>query len=252
MKGSVNMKVGIMQPYFFPYIGYFQLMNAVDKYVIYDDVNFIKGGWINRNRILLNGEPRFFNLPMLGASPNKKINEVLVNNNESVIGKNLRVIEACYKKAPFYNDVYPILEKILKSGKENLATYIKYSFDEICQYLGITTELIMSSDLDKNNSLRAQDKVIHICEILGATDYYNAIGGQELYSYDDFLDHGMQLKFVKTNDISYSQFSYDFVPNLSIIDVMMFNSPQTINKMLNDYQLISKSTGKKKVYEKKK
>ncbi len=251
MKGKNSMKLGIMQPYFFPYIGYWQLMNAVDKYVIYDDVNFIKGGWINRNRILLNGEGKYFNLPMQGASSNKKINKVGVNNDEPLINKNLRIIEACYKKAPYYNEVYPILVRILKCGETNLATFIKYSFDEICQYLGINTELIMSSNLNKDNSLKAQEKVIHICEKLGANEYYNAIGGQELYSYDDFLEHNIQLNFLKTGNIVYHQYGDNFVPNLSIIDVMMFNSREEIRKMLNDYQLIT-SQKKVKVYEKKK
>ena len=245
------MKLGIMQPYFFPYIGYWQLMNAVDKYVVYDDVNFIKGGWINRNRILLNGEGKYFNLPMLGASPNKKINEVRVNNNEAIINKNLRIIEACYKKAPYYNDVYVILERILRCNEENLASFIMFSFKEICSYLDISTELIMSSNLQKDNSLRAQNKVIHICKLLGATEYYNAIGGQKLYSYDYFFDNDIELNFLKTDNIEYKQFNNDFVSNLSIIDVMMFNSVDKIQKMLNSYELISRKP-KVRIYEKNK
>lgn len=245
------MKIGIMQPYFFPYIGYWQLMNAVDKYVIYDDVNFIKGGWINRNRILINGEAKYFNVQMQGASSNKHINEVMVNNNESFINKNLRILESCYKKAPYYNDVYPLLKKILQCGEENLAVFIKYSFDEICNYLGIDTELIMSSDLEKNNSLKAQNKVIHICKKLDATEYYNAIGGQNLYSFDDFSNNGIQLSFLKTNEIIYNQFNNNFISNLSIIDVMMFNSVEDIKNMLLDYELISVPP-KGKVHERKK
>lgn len=232
------MKIGIMQPYFVPYIGYWQLMNAVDKYVIYDDVNFIKGGWINRNRILVNGHPTYFNIPMIGASPNKKINEVEVNNDERLVAKNLRVIEGAYQKAPYYQDVYPLIETIVKCNKDNIAEYIADSFYTINSYLGIKTELIVSSTLKKDCSLKAQDKVLAICKELGATQYYNAIGGQQLYSYQSFAEHRIELKFLKPNDIVYRQFGDAFVSNLSIIDVMMFNSKEKIQQMLNQYTIL--------------
>lgn len=235
------MKLGIMQPYFIPYIGYWQLMNAVDKYVIYDDVNYIKGGWINRNRILLNGKTVYFNVPMLGASPNKLINQVGVNHDEVLIAKKLRMIEAAYKKAPFFEDVYPIIEAILRSGKNNLAEYIAESFGLINHYLNIDTELIVSSTLNKDCRLRAQDKVLAICEELGASEYYNAIGGQKLYSFDAFRERGIKLCFLKTNTISYHQFGETFEPNLSILDVMMFNPVEEIRQMLNAYSLIGES-----------
>ncbi|MBO4246024.1 MAG: WbqC family protein [Bacilli bacterium] len=235
------MKVGIMQPYFFPYIGYWQLMNAVDKYVIYDDVNFIKGGWINRNRILINGEPKFFNVPLIGASPNKLINQVNVDNNPVLKSKNLRTLVNVYGKAPYFKDVYPIVESIITADYTNLAEYLANSFRLINNYLGIDTELIISSSLDKDCSLRAQDKVIAICKLLNANEYYNAIGGQELYSYDDFKKAGIELKFVKTDSIVYSQYSNDFVANLSIIDVLMFNSKEDVRKMLKQYTLIEEN-----------
>ncbi len=233
------MKLGIMQPYFMPYIGYWQLMNLVDKYVIYDDVNFIKGGWINRNRILVNGEPKYFNVPMLGASPNLRINEVRVDHNEAIIRKNLRILEAAYKKAPYYDIVYPMLENILWCGEDNIAKYIEHSFRVLCEYLDIETELVVSSDLDKDNTLKRQDKVIAICRLLGATEYYNAIGGQELYSFEAFRKNGVQLHFVKTKNIVYSQFENEFQPSLSMIDVMMFNSKNRIKEYLEAYTLLT-------------
>lgn len=200
------MKIGIMQPYFVPYIGYWQLMNAVDKYVIYDDVNYINRGWINRNRILVNGKPTYFNIPMIGASQNKLINQVGVNNDEKLIIKNLRCIEGAYKKAPNYSEVYPLIEKILRSGKKNISEYIADSFYVINSYLGIKTELIMSSTLKKDCSLKGQDKIIAICEELGATEYYNAIGGQGLYTFEEFSNHNIELKFVKPAECYYEQF----------------------------------------------
>lgn len=232
------MKLGIMQPYFMPYIGYWQLMNLVDQYVIYDDVNFIKGGWINRNRILVNGVPKYFNVPMLGASPNLLINEVRVDHNEAIIRKNLRILEAAYRKAPYYEAVRPMLEDILWCQEEDIAKYIRHSFDVIGEYLGIRTKLILSSDLNKDNTLKGQDKVLAICKLLGAAEYYNAIGGQELYSYEAFRENGVRLNFVKTKDIEYRQFENEFQPNLSIIDVMMFNSREQIREYLEDYTLL--------------
>lgn len=233
------MKLGIMQPYFVPYIGYWQLINAVDMYVIYDDVNYIKGGWINRNRILVRGQSMYFNIPMLGASPFKLINEVGVNSDIKLAEKNLRAIKGAYQKAPYFNVVYPLVIDILSCGKENLASYIADSLNVICDYLGIKTEMTLSSEISKDCSLKGQDKVLSICDILGATEYYNAIGGKELYSYSDFSEKGIKLRFLKTDLIEYSQFDNEFLPNLSILDVMMFNSKEEIKKMLNAYAVVT-------------
>lgn len=231
------MKLGIMQPYFIPYIGYWQLLNAVDEYVIYDDVNFIKGGWINRNRILVNKVPQYFNIPMLGASPNKLINEVGVNQDEKVINKNLRIVQAAYSKAPYFKDVFPMVEEMLRCGESNLASYITVSTRMICDYLGIRTKIFISSDIEKNNQLTGQDKVLEICRILGATEYYNAIGGRELYSFEAFQEKGIVLHFLKRNEIQYQQFGEQFYQDLSIVDVMMFNSKERVQEMLGEYTL---------------
>ena len=227
-----------MQPYFIPYIGYWQLMNAVDKYVVYDDVNFIKSGWINRNRILVNGEPKYFNIPMIGASSFKLINEVGVNCDSKLVDKNLRAIEGAYKKAPYYGVIYPLIEKIVTYKCENIAEFVFHSFRVICDYLNIETELIVSSTLEKDNELRAQEKVLAICEFLGADEYYNATGGQELYSFEDFKQRGIKLKFLKTDSIEYKQFDNEFQSNLSILDVMMFNSKEEVIELLNKYTLV--------------
>lgn len=235
------MKLGIMQPYFLPYIGYWQLLNAVDKYVIYDDVNFIKGGWINRNNILINNEAKLFNIQMQGASSNKLINEIEVSSNKVWKKKFLKTIENSYSKAPFYNEVYPVLEDIINHNETNLAKYITHSISKVCEYLEITTRLVMSSDIAKDNELKAQDKVIEICKKLDAREYYNAIGGKELYSYSDFENNNVKLKFLETCKIEYIQFNDQFVPNLSIVDVLMFNSIEKVKLMLDDYKIIQEN-----------
>ena len=233
------MKLGIMQPYFFPYLGYWQLMNAVDTYIVYDDVNFIKGGRINRNEILINNQAKFINLILSGASPNKHINEVIVDNNEVQKRKLLSKITMSYSKAPYYNDVMPIIEDIVGQNEINLGKYLFYSFKKIGEYLGINTKLMLSSEINKNLALKGKEKVIDICKRLKADTYYNSVGGMDLYDKEEFKENGLNLVFLKMDsDIKYKQFNEEFVPNLSILDVMMFNSQEECKKMLKRYTLI--------------
>lgn len=235
------MKLGIMQPYFFPYIGYWQLMNCVDKYIVYDDVNFIKGGWINRNRILLNGEEHFFNIPMIGASSNKLINQVKVDNNKVLRNKLIKQLEHAYSNAPLYKEVMPLLTDILLYEADNLGEYLLYSILKIARYLDMSTEILLSSELKKDNNLKGQDKVIFICKSIGAGEYYNAIGGMELYDFGKFKENGIQLFFLKTGNVVYSQGKNEFVENLSIIDVLMYNTKKEVKNLLNLYELLTES-----------
>ena len=228
-----------MQPYFLPYIGYWQLLNAVDSYVIYDDVNYIKGGWINRNRILIDGEVKYFNVQLKEASPNKLINEVCVDCNEKIINKKLRTIENAYNKAPQFERVYPLIKNIMQCNESNLADFLTKSIVEICKYLNIDTKIIVSSELPKDNSVKGQAKVLDICQLLGASEYYNAIGGQELYSFEEFKSRGIELKFLKTEDVIYNQGKEHIASNLSILDVLMHNSVDKISEYLHSYNLIT-------------
>lgn len=231
------MKLAIMQPYFMPYIGYWQMINAVDEYVIYDDVNFIKGGWINRNRIVNNGKVQFFNIQLQGASPNKLINEVQLSNNKNVIEKNLRILEASYSQAPYFNEVYAMLKEIFYCNEDSLVNFLEISIRRICEYLKINTLMHISSKIEKDNALKGEEKVISICKILRATDYCNSIGGKALYSVESFKKNQIGLSFLEAKPIFYKQFNAMFVPNLSIIDVMMFNSVKEINEMLKMYKI---------------
>lgn len=228
------MTLAIMQPYLFPYIGYWQLINAVDTFVIYDDVNFIKQSYINRNSILANGQAQAITLELFGASSNKLINEISVGNNKK---KLLKTIKQNYIKAPYFDDVFPIIDDILNQEEKNLAKFIGYSLQKLSNYLEIDTKFIYSSDIEKDNSLKAQDKVLEICNILQADNYINAIGGKELYSKDDFKNFDITLNFLETELIEYKQYKNDFVPYLSIIDIMMFNKNE-IKEMLARYELV--------------
>ena len=229
------MTLGIMQPYFMPYIGYWQLMAAVDTYVVYDDVNYIKGGWVARNNILLNGQNHMFTITLNGASPNKLFNEITIKDD---FKKFSRLIESAYRKAPYYAEVSALLNKIYNYGDKSLGAFMMNSFQVVLDYLEIDTKLILSSTIEKDNSLRGKDKVKHICHLLGADTYYNAIGGQELYDKNDFRVDGINLQFVQTNLTPYAQLGNEFVPGLSLIDVLMFNSPMETKKMLNAYTLL--------------
>lgn len=229
------MTVAIMQPYFFPYIGYWQLINSVDTFVIYDDVNYKNKGYINRNSILVNGKSQKFTLELVGASQNKFINEIEVRNNGK---KLLKTIEMAYKKAPFFNEVFPLIKKVLNQKEKNLAKFIGYSLNLISKYLNISTKFIYSSDIEKNNTLKAQDKILDICKKLKATSYINSIGGQELYNKKIFKENGIELSFLESRLIDYKQFQNDFIPYLSIVDILMFNSKNNIKSIMKSYQLI--------------
>ena len=230
------MILGIMQPYFLPYIGYFQLIKAVDKYVIADDVNYIRQGWINKNFLLINAKPFMFHLNLIDASQNKWINKIYVADNQY---KLLKTIEFNYKKAPFFKDVFPMIEGILTYEDKNLARYVGNSIIKISKYLRLKTEFLYEGDVQEcNRSLKFQERLISDCVLFGAKQYINAIGGMKLYDKDEFKKAGVELLFLKSNPIEYKQFYHPFVPNLSILDVLMFNSVEQTNVLLLQFDLI--------------
>jgi WbqC-like protein family protein len=229
------MILGVMQPYFMPYIGYFQLMKAVDKYVVYDDVNYIKGGWVNRNYVLINGEKEMFTVTLQKASQNKLFNEIMIGDN---FNKLMKTLQINYSKAINFDQTMTLMERIISFSDKRLAIFIANSFREIVSYLSIDTEILMSSDIPKDNSLRGKDKIMQICEILDADTYYNAIGGQNLYDKEEFREHGVALNFVSTISTPYIQLhTKEFVPHLSMIDVLMNNTKDEVIRLLESYQI---------------
>lgn len=226
-----------MQPYVFPYIGYFQLINTVDKFVILDDVNYIMRGWINRNSILVNGNEHLFSVPVKKASQNNLIFECELGEYKWKI-KFLKTLEFSYKKAPYYKDCINIISSILLNDEKNLSTWLTFQIKQICSYLNIKTLIVESSRLYSNQHLKAQTRIIDICSQEKATVYYNSIGGRELYNSMEFGKNNIELKFLKAVPVSYPQGNSEFVPFLSIIDVMMFNSVNSIQEMLNKFELI--------------
>jgi hypothetical protein len=230
------MYTAVMQPYFFPYLGYWQLLNAADTFVLFDDVNFIKRGYINRNSILFDNTPKRITLELKKASQNKLINEISIGNNRDKLQETIR---RAYSKAPFFSQVFNLISEIMNSEHENLALFLEFALKSVSDYLKINTVITKSSSLLPSRTLKGEARIIDIVTRLKGSKYINAIGGRELYSGKSFHAAGLQLNFIKMNEeISYRQFRGNFVANLSIIDVMMFNSVERITEMLGEYILI--------------
>lgn len=228
-----------MQPYLLPYIGYWQLLSMVDKFVVYDNIQYTKKGWINRNNILLNNKSFLFSLPLKKDKDFLNINERRLSDDSSVNSvKVLRQIENSYKKAPFFHKAFPLVESIFENENTNLFDYIYESMVGICYYLDIETEIVVSSSIDIDHSLKSQEKVISISKKLGADVYVNPNGGVDLYERAVFKQKGIDLNFIIPDLKEYQQYNEDFIPNLSIIDVIMFNSVDEVKNKLKEYKLL--------------
>lgn len=234
------MKLAIMQPYLFPYIGYFQMINIVDIFVFYDDVNFIKKGWVNRNRILVNKKEFTFSVPLNKISQNVIIGETFINLEifESWKEKTIQTLLYNYKKAPYFSQVNELINCVLNKNYTTVSDLAIESIIATSEYLGFKTTFFKSSERYENRDLERQARLIDICNKENATDYINAPGGTELYDKKSFKEKGIELSFIKTLHIEYEQFNNDFVPWLSIIDVLMFNSIEEVKGMLDKYELV--------------
>ena len=233
------MKLAIMQPYFLPYIGYFQLINAVNKFIIYDDVNFIKGGWINKNNLLREHQKKLFTLPLTDLSSFVTIEKTRIDAKQYPLWskKFKKTLSHTYKKAPFYIKISELIFSALDTPPQSISNLNTALLKQICSYLSIQTEFVDHSSLYQNSNLHAQERILDICKQEETTHYINPVGGIDLYDKNDFLEKDIQLSFIQSGDISYKQFNHEFIPNLSIIDVLMFNSVDDIKKMLNNFNL---------------
>lgn len=232
------MKVSVMQPYFFPYAGYFSLIQSSDRFVIYDDVNFIRRGWVNRNYFLGANGPFRFTMPVLHTSRATKIYDVKICNLSQTEKQLFRTLSFNYKKAPFFHETMNLLESIFQSKKQNFADFLTLTIKKVTEYAEITTEILRSSDLHISQTLGGQERILEICQSMKADLYINAIGGTALYRRSDFLEKGITLKFLKFSGTAYPQFSEPHTPNLSIIDGMMFNSPEQLRSLIKQYVLV--------------
>jgi hypothetical protein len=232
-------RIAIMQPYFFPYIGYYQLVASVDQFVFCDDVDYITQGWISRNKILIHGKAKYVTIPCKKASQNKILLEVKHALTDKKRKKLTRKIQMSYGKAPFFDAVFAIFKRVLNSDSETMADLAIKSIRETSRYLKLDTLFNRSSETYENNGFDMSDRIINICKTEKKGNYINSIGGKKLYDKGYFKGNGINLFFLESQNVEYEQFNNDYVPCLSIIDVMMFNSPEKIrNDFLQFYKLI--------------
>ncbi len=232
------MKLAIMQPYLFPYLGYFQLVAAVDHFVFYDDVNFIKRGWINRNNILLHGESHAFTVPLEKASQNKRIVDTMLKDLAGWKPKFIATLQHAYKQAPNFEQVLSLIEGVFDRGDTDIAALAAGSIQAVSDYLGLSPQWHTSSETLNEVRGKGPERILNICQQMGATTYFNPVGGMEIYDRQPFKEAGISLHFLKMASLEYPQQGDPFVPYLSIIDVMMHNSPTQIRPMLRSYELL--------------
>jgi hypothetical protein len=235
---QASMKLAIMQPYFLPYIGYFQLIAAVDLFVVYDNIKYTKKGWINRNRLLRDGTDALFSLPLKKDSDSLDVleRELAADFNR---GKLLHQFKGAYARAPHFARTWPLLEGIVRNPEQNLFRFIHRSIAEVCRHLDLGTEIRCSSAMAIDHDRKGEDKVLAICEAVGADTYVNAIGGMALYAKETFAAQGIDLQFIKSRPFAYAQFGAPFVPWLSIVDVLMFNPLDTVrHSVLTGFELL--------------
>lgn len=230
--------VAIMQPYFLPYLGYFQLIAAVDKFIVLDDVNFIQRGWINRNRMLMNGAPHLFTLPLRGASQNRLICDLELVADAVWREKLLRSLRQAYGRAPYYAQVSGMLDDMLHLPSLRLDLFLLNSLQLVMRYLALDTAVVPTSRLYGNAGLSGEQRIIDICQREGASDYINPIGGVSLYQRAHFEQHGIALHFLRSRAVSYPQGKNQHISGLSIVDVLMYNAPSTVQQLLKEKDLL--------------
>lgn len=233
-----------MQPYFFPYVGYFQLLMATDVFVFFDDVNFIKRGYIQRNSILQDGKSVRFSVPLHKPSQNQLINETRIKEElfDDWKKKFLRQLQHCYAKTPFYEEVINVVRKVLGAKVDSIAELAIRSIKEVCEYLGTEKDFKKSSEVDYDRRDTAEAKVLNICKQLGATGYINPLGGAALYREEAFTAESILLKFQKPVLEPYAQMSTEFVPALSILDLLFNLSPEQVKTEMEKINLIQSQT----------
>ncbi|WP_039989809.1 WbqC family protein, partial [Paraglaciecola arctica] len=188
---------------------------------------YIKRGWINKNRIVHNGNIINITLPVQKTSQNRKINEHLITNDVRALAKIKKQIQLAYCKAPNFNAIFPLVSKIIDYPEENIANYLTHALIEIASYLGMNTKFILSSELSKNDDWgNAQDRIIDLTKKLGGTEYFNLPGGKALYNEEDFSEQNLILKFITPKLQTYKQLNTEtFIPGMSIIDYLMSSDP---------------------------
>lgn len=232
------MKLAIMQPYFLPYLGYFQLIAAANLFVVYDAIKYTKKGWINRNRLLRDGRDAMFSVPLQRAPDQSHVCERRLADNFDR-NKLINQFMTAYRRAPYFCETIELVESVVRYENDNLFEFVHHAIGAVCAHLCITTPIRTASQIAIDHGLKGEQRVLALCEALGARTYINAIGGVRLYSPEAFSERGIDLNFIESRPFEYRQFGRPFIPSLSIVDVMMFNPIETIREALDGgYELI--------------
>jgi len=233
------MKLGIMQPYFFPYLGYFDLINRVDLWIIFDTPQYIRHGWVNRNRILHpNSGWQYILVPTMKHSQSSKINQIEISYKYDWKKKIIGQLMHYKKNASYYADVIGIVEDCFLYSDYNLSKLNTQIITKICAKLQITTKILTFSEmkLDMQPVLGPGDWALNICKAMNASEYINPPGGESLFDKKKFTENGIKLSIQSFKNIEYFCKNYNFVPDLSIIDVLMWNSPEEIKNHIDAFR----------------
>ena len=223
----------VMQPSLFPYIGYYQLVYASDVLIVYDDVNFIKKSYINRNSILVNGHEKLFSMSIHRASQN-----ILIQNlYYAPVDKLIKTIQMSYCKTPYYKDVIDLITNVLNNENRNISKLNELSIRMVFDYLGISKKIVFASELDYDRTEERANRLIALTKMQSCGHYINSPGGKELYQKEYFDKQGIKLSFIESKITPYTQLAKEFVPYLSMIDILMNCSKEEIIKMLSNYEL---------------
>lgn len=223
-----------MQPYWFPYIGYFQLIAHSDVFVIRDEVQYTKEGWINRNRFLVAGEPRWITLPVKRAPHRSRISEREYLLEQPEVDRVARRLEEAYRSAPQFEAVRRLVTETMSYDTATVSAFNTNAIEAVLEFIGVDVEVLAASSLQLADGVGGEDRVIEICRRVNATRYLNPIGGRTLYSAERFADGGLELAYLTPGLTPYEQFGGPFVESLSIIDVLMFNDRRAVRAMVTE------------------
>lgn len=232
------MKLGIMQPYFFPYLGYFDLIARTDRWVVFDIVQYNNKSWMNRNRIL---HPRkgwqYINVPVARAPRGTPIYDIRIKDRDAALNRLLGQIDHYRKHAPYFRQVQDLVQKTFMSPSDRLVDINVAGLRTVCDYLGLNFDADLCSEMDLNldNIEHSGQWALGIAVQMGASEYINPPGGRSIFNKTEWEDASIRLTFAEMIEFTYDCHPYEFVQNLSILDVLMWNEPQKVVTILNEY-----------------
>lgn len=220
----------IRQPGFLPYLGYFKKIQSCDVFVHYDDSQYSINDWDNRNKIRIVDGSRWITVPVKKPFK-KKLFEVEIAYNEDWVSKQKNIIKESYQNTPFFKDYWSDIEKIYEK-KHNKLVDLNYDFiDYFNSVLEIDTRIIKSSDM--NLSSTKSQKILDICKKINVTTYISGEEGKDYLDEKLLTDNGIKIIYEKFQHPKYNQFQKEFIPNMSIID-LIFNEGVKSKKILQD------------------